>query len=168
MYSYWLKSDYDRCHSRWPSIENCPINSPVTGIPVTGELIGQFLIEGSPLARTGLLGKARKVCVCVCVCVSALSQLSVMMHCMLETFLCHVFRLAQVQDRMPPKSVAFNQELPEQYACYRKAHQVARWHLYIIPSLVSMCAQALYLLGLVNKSKADSVLTPGSGCPSID
>ena len=90
------------------------------------------------------------------------------MHCMLETFLCHVFLLAQVQDRMPPKSVAFNQDLPEQYACYRKAHQVARWHLYIIPSLVSMCAQALYLLGLVNKSKADSVLTPGSGCPSID
>ena len=27
-----------------------------------------------------------------------------------------------------------------------------------------MCAQALYLLGLVNKSKADSVLTPDSGC----
>ena len=26
-----------------------------------------------------------------------------------------------------------------------------------------MCAQALYLLGLVNKSKADSVLTPDSG-----
>ena len=25
--------------------------------------------------------------------------------------------------------VAFIPELPEQYACYRKAHQVARWHL---------------------------------------
>ena len=35
----------------------------------------------------GRLGK------CVCVCVTALS---VMMHCMLETFLCHVFLLAQV------------------------------------------------------------------------
>ena len=57
------------------------------------------------------------------------------MHCMLETFLCHVFLLAQVQDRMPPKSVAFIPELPEQYRCYRKAHQVTKWHLYIIPSL---------------------------------
>ena len=60
MYSYWLKSKTECHQNRWRSIKNCPINS--------GELIGQVLIEGSPLARTGLLGKARKVCVCVCDC----------------------------------------------------------------------------------------------------
>ena len=50
-----------------------------------------YLLRGDSWGRFGKY---------VCVCVSALS---VMMHCMLETFLCHVFLLAQARSirRLP-------------------------------------------------------------------
>ena len=102
MYSYWLKPDPFARYRK------------------------SHQVASSVLAPWHLLGEGSES---MCVCVSALSQLSVMMHCMLETFLCHVFLLAQVQDRMPPKSVAFNQELPNQFARYRKSLISGNWRI---------------------------------------
>ena len=101
MYSYWLKPDpfarYRKSHqvARWHLILYIII-------------IGEHVCPGSVLAPWHLLGEGSES---MCVCVSALS---VMMHCMLETFLCHVFLLAQARsirplpEITPSGQVAFN------------------------------------------------------------
>ena len=150
MYSYWLKpdQDFDPCTGngtpKWPGGNfNSRYNTHIKIILLDGyrkslvSMCAQALYLLRLASSWGRFGK------CVYVCVSALSQLSVMMHCMLETFLCHVFLLAQARSRLRPvyrkwhTKVArwqflsnHNTHMPDQFACHtEQSTPSARWHL---------------------------------------